>query len=71
VGRTCHAEQLSNRVVATVGADVAVSVGRHVALLAVGRLYPLKDDDRQADGVLPRGVSFAIVRFGGGLRYRF
>ena len=65
-------ETLSDVVFAlTGGVDVAVGISEHVALLAVGRLYHLKDDDRLPDGVVHRGVSSTILRYGGGLQVRF
>ena len=65
-------ETLSDTVFAlTGGVDVAVGLTDHVALLAVGRLYHLKDNDRQASGVVHRGVSSTILRYGGGLQVRF
>jgi hypothetical protein len=41
------------------------------ALVGVGRLYQLKDDDRDWSGVVHRGVSSTILRYGGGLQLRF
>jgi opacity protein-like surface antigen len=65
-------EQLSDYVLAfTGGFDVAVGLSAHVALVGVGRLYQLKDDDREGSGVVHRGVSSTIVRYGGGLQIRF
>jgi hypothetical protein len=55
----------------TAGVDLAIDVAPHVALLGVARLYQLKDDDRDANGVVHRGVSSTIVRYGGGLQIRF
>ena len=63
---------LSDYVLAfTVGIDIAVGLTNHAALVGVGRLYQLKDNDRDASGVVHRGVSSAIVRYGGGLQLRF
>ena len=65
-------ESLSDSVLAfTVGIDVAVGVTNHAAIVGIGRLYQLKDDDRDADGVVHRGVSSTIVRYGGGLQLQF
>jgi hypothetical protein len=55
----------------TVGVDVAVGITEHVALLTVGRLFLLKDNDRQPDGVVHRGVSSTILRYGVGAQIRF
>ena len=63
---------LSDYVLAlAVGFDIAVGLTDHAALVGVGRLYQLKDDDRDASGVVHRGVSSTIVRYGGGLQLRF
>jgi hypothetical protein len=63
---------LSDYVLAfTVGIDVAVGLTNHAALVGVGRLYQLKGNDRDASGVVHRGVSSTIVRYGGGLQLRF
>ena len=65
-------ESLSDDVLAfTAGVDVAVGLTNHVALVGVGRLYQLKDNDLDASGVVHRGVSSTIVRYGGGLQLRF
>jgi hypothetical protein len=55
----------------TAGADVAVGITDHVAAVGVGRLYRLKDDDREPFGVVRRGVSSTILRIGAGLQVRF
>jgi hypothetical protein len=55
----------------TAGLDVAVGLTDHVALLGVGRFHQLKDNDLQPDGVVHRGVSSTILRYGGGLQIRF
>jgi hypothetical protein len=55
----------------TAGVDVAVALADHLNVLAVGRFYQLKDSDLRADGVVHRGVSATIVRYGGGLQIRF
>jgi len=65
-------EVLSDTVFAlTTGADVVVGINDHVALLGIGRLYLLADDDRVPGGDVHRGVSSAIFRIGGGLQIRF
>ena len=65
-------QQLSDDVLAlTAGLDVTVGLTDHVGLVAVGRLYQLKDNDRDGSGVVHRGVSSTIVRYCGGLQIRF
>jgi hypothetical protein len=65
-------EMLTDNVWAlTTGLDVAVGLSDHLSFIAAGRLYLLKDDDLQPDGVVQRGVSSTIFRFGGGLQVRF
>jgi len=65
-------EALSDWVPAlTGGVDLAVGLNNHVAVLAAGRLHQLKDDDRLPDGVVHRGVSSTIFRFGVGAQVRF
>jgi hypothetical protein len=55
----------------TAGVDLAVVITNYVAVLGIGRLYRLRDADRQADGVVRRGVSSTILRYGAGLSVRF
>jgi hypothetical protein len=55
----------------TAGLDVAVGLTPHAGFIAAGRLYQLKDSDLQADGVVRRGVSSTVFRFGAGLQIRF
>jgi len=55
----------------TVGVDIVVGLTDHVALLGVGRFHQLKDNDLRPDGVVNRGVSSTIFRYGGGLQLRF
>jgi hypothetical protein len=55
----------------TAGVDLAIDIAPHLAVLGVGRLYQLKDDDLDANGVVHRGVSSTIVRYGCGLQIRF
>jgi opacity protein-like surface antigen len=65
-------ETLSDGVWAlTTGVDIAVGITDHVAFLAAGRLYRLKDGDRDPSGVVHRGVASTIIRYGGGLQFRF
>lgn len=55
----------------SIGGDVEVRVARRVGVLAVARWYQLRDNDRQSDGVVKRGVSSTIVRYGFGAAVRF
>jgi hypothetical protein len=55
----------------TAGVDVAIGLTDHVALLGIGRFHQLKDNDLRTDGVVNRGVSSTIFRYGGGLQVRF
>lgn len=65
-------ETLEDNVVAFTGAvDAAVRVNGHLGLLALFRLYKLDDDDRLPDGVVKRGVSSVVVRYGVGGQLRF
>jgi hypothetical protein len=48
-----------------------VGLGSHAGIVFAGRLHYLLDDDRQDDGVVERGVSSVIFRFGAGLHVRF
>jgi hypothetical protein len=65
-------EVLSDSVPAlTFGVDVSAGIGGRLAFVALVRLYQLKDDDRLPDGVVHRGVSSTVVRYGGGLQLRF
>ena len=52
-------------------AEAHAQVLAGAALVGVGRLYQLKDNDRDASGVVHRGVSSTLVRYGGGLQLRF
>jgi hypothetical protein len=70
-GEAVH-EVLSDTVFAvTGGVDVAAGLNEHVALLVLGRVYILKDDDLLPDGVVHRGVSSVIYRLAGGVQIRF
>jgi hypothetical protein len=70
-GEAVH-EVLSDTVFAvTGGLDVAAGLNEHVALLAIGRVYILKDDDLLPDGIVHRGVSSVIYRLAGGVQVRF
>jgi len=55
----------------TAGVDIAVGLSDHVALLGIGRLHQLRDSDLRTDGVVNRGVSSTILRYGGGIQVRF
>src|SRR5499427_10963871 len=70
--RAPFSETVSDFVFAlTIGADVTFNISDRVALLAVGRLHQLHDDDRLSDGVVARGVSSRIYRAGIGAQWRF
>ena len=53
------------------GVDTVVRLGGSAGIVIAGRLHYLLDDDRQDDGVVERGVSSCIFRFGAGLLVRF
>lgn len=55
----------------TAGVDVTVRVARHLSALALARWHQLVDDDRTPDGVVKRGVSATVFRFGAGVQFRF
>ena len=55
----------------TGGIDTVVRLGDHAGIVVAARLHYLLDDDRQEDGVVERGVSSLIFRFGAGLRVSF
>jgi hypothetical protein len=55
----------------TGGLDTVVRLGSHAGVVIAGRLHYLLDDDRQDDGVVERGVSSVVFRFGAGLHVRF
>jgi hypothetical protein len=40
------------------------------AIVAVGRRHQFKGDDRDSGGVVHRGVSSTILKYGGGLQLR-
>lgn len=65
-------EQLSTEVLAlTGGVDATVAVSASLRILGLVRVHRLADDDRLADGVVRRGVSSVIVRYGAGVRVLF
>jgi hypothetical protein len=55
----------------TGGIDTVVRLGSHAGVVVAARLHYLLDDDQQDDGVVERGVSSLIFRFGAGLHVRF
>jgi len=55
----------------TFGGDVQVHLTDRVSALAIARWHRLRDDDLQSDGVVKRGVSSNIVRYGVGATFRF
>ena len=70
---TTPAEQtLSNAVfTTTLGVDGEIAVSRRSALVWTGRFHMLNDADRDPSGVVRRGVSSTVFRFGGGGRLTF
>jgi hypothetical protein len=66
------AETLSNAVLAASGGvDGVIALHQRLAILALVRVHLLGDKDRLPDGVLRRGVSSVIVRYGVGAQVRF
>jgi hypothetical protein len=55
----------------TFGFDGVLAFSPRTALVWTGRFYLLDDDDREPSGVVRRGVSSRVFRFGGGGRFRF
>jgi hypothetical protein len=55
----------------TFGFDVVLAVSPRTALVWTGRIHLLNDDDRDSSGVVRRGVSSRVFRFGGGGQFRF
>jgi hypothetical protein len=71
-GTTPAEQTLSNAVFATtLGFDGIIAVSPRSALVWTGRFHLLNDDDRESSGVVRRGVSSRVFRFGGGGRFRF
>jgi hypothetical protein len=65
-------EHLSDTVLAvTGGVDGVVAIRRGLGILALLRIHVLADDDRLPDGVVHRGVSSVILRYGVGAQVRF
>ena len=66
------AETLSNAVLtASGGLDGVIALHKRLAMLALVRVHLLGDKDRLPDGVVQRGVSSVIVRYGVGAHVRF
>jgi hypothetical protein len=55
----------------TLGFDGVLAVSPRTALVWAGRFHLLNDDDRDPSGVVRRGVSSRVFRFGGGGRLSF
>ena len=53
------------------GADGAIALSRRISVLIVARLYALIDDDKLPEGVVRRGVSSRVFRYGVGGLVRF
>jgi len=65
-------ENLEDNIVAFTGAvDAVVRVNSHLGVVSLLRLYKLADDDRLPDGVVKRGVSSVVARYGVGGQLRF
>jgi hypothetical protein len=65
-------ETLDDAVPALTGAiDAAVRAGDRLGIVVLVRLHKLKDPDRLPDGVVKRGVSSLIVRYGAGVQVQF
>jgi hypothetical protein len=55
----------------TFGFDGVLAVSPRTALVWTGRFHLLNDDDREPSGVVLRGVSSRVFRFGGGGQFKF
>jgi hypothetical protein len=65
-------EILVDNVVALTGAvDLSFALNRHTGIAGLVRIYRMVDDDRLPDGVVKRGVSSVIVRYGAGGQFQF
>jgi hypothetical protein len=53
------------------GGDVEARLSDRLGVIAIARWYRLRDDDLASDGVVKRGISSKIVRFGAGATFRF
>jgi hypothetical protein len=79
IGRCCvqpvempASQYVSNVVFALTGAvDGVVATGNRVGIVGMFRLHYLFDDDLLPDGVVHRGVSSVIFRYGAGVQVRF
>lgn len=70
--RSPFSDTLSNFVFAySFGADVTFRLAGRVSVLALGRVHKLRDDDRQDDGVVRRGVSSTVYRAAVGAQWHF
>lgn len=56
---------------ATFGLDIAVAITDRVSVLALGRLHALIDNDQLSNGLVHRGVSSLVWRFGIGAQWRY
>jgi hypothetical protein len=69
---TPASQYVSNVVFALTGAvDGVIATGNRVGIVGLFRVYYLFDDDRLPDGVVRRGVSSVIFRYGAGVQVRF
>jgi opacity protein-like surface antigen len=55
----------------SLGGDVGVRLTDRLGVIAIGRWHRLRDDDLASGGVVKRGISSTIVRFGAGATFRF
>src|SRR5262245_11071505 len=55
----------------SLGGDVSVHLTDRLGVIAIGRWHRLRDDDKASDGVVKRGISSTIVRFGAGATFQF
>jgi hypothetical protein len=70
--RSDYSAVVSNFVPAySFGGDVAVRLTDRLRLLALARWHFLRDDDRDDNGVVKRGVSSRLFRAGAGAAWRF
>jgi hypothetical protein len=70
--RSPFSETVSDAVFAySLGGDVDVGVTPRVRILGLVRWHRLLDDDRLPSGVVKRGVSSRILRYGVGAKFRF
>jgi len=65
-------ETLDDAVPVLTGAvDAVVRAGDRLGIVVLVRLHKLEDEDRLPDGVVKRGVSSLIVRYGAGVQVQF